>query len=354
MEKNYNRIPTSPPTITPLPCDRRDAPLWSIMIPVYNCSRFLPEVLKSVLIQDMGVNYMQIEVIDDASTDADVEGLVKKIGKGRILYYRQERNVGSLRNFETCINRAHGKLVHVLHGDDRLLNGFYRDLTKLFNDYPEAGAAFCNYNFIDEFGNIKKQALLEEYEEGILKNWLIRISELQKIQFACMVVKREVYEKLGGFFGMSYGEDWEMWVRIAKHYPVAFTPEILAEYRTHSSSLTSKNALEGNIYHDMCRVINIIQGHLPPEKRQKVLLKNKKHCSNYLIGTAINTYKITGNLESTKLMIIQSLRLHTDLYGLARIIKFVIKVVTKTKLKKKNKYDSKPLDTNNQTQSFLV
>jgi len=30
-----------------------------------------------------------------------------------------------------------------------------------------------------------------------------------------MVVKREVYEKLGGFYGVEYGEDWEMWVRIA-------------------------------------------------------------------------------------------------------------------------------------------
>jgi len=201
MQKEYKRIPKSPPIIKPLSSIYSNRPLWSIMIPVYNCSRFLPEVLKSVLNQDMGFNHMQIEVIDDASTDADVEKLVNKIGLGRIHYFRQKHNVGSLRNFETCINRAKGQLVHILHGDDRVRNGFYRNFTNLFNNYPQAGAAFSNYNFIDEFGNVTQHGRLEEHEVGILNNWLNRIAELQKIQFVCMVVKREVYEELGSFFG---------------------------------------------------------------------------------------------------------------------------------------------------------
>ena len=354
MEKEYNRIPASPPTILPLKSNKLDRPLWSIMIPVYNCSRFLPEVLKSVLNQDMGFNHIQIEVIDDASTDADVEKLVNKIGLGRIDYFRQKHNVGSLRNFETCINRAQGKLVHILHGDDRVRNGFYRNFTKLFYNYPQAGAAFCNYNFIDEYGNFKKSFQLEETESGILNNWLVRIAELQKIQFAGMVVKREVYEQLGSFFGVSYGEDWEMWVRIAKHYPVAFTPEILAEYRTHSKSLTSRNALSGTMYIDMCKVINIIQGHLPIQYREKIFLINKKHCAHYLLGTAINIWKTTRNFELTKSTIIQSLRLHTDLYGIARIIKLLLRIFLNSKLKNKYKYGAQPLDANNKTQSILV
>ena len=59
-------------------------------------------------------------VLCDGSTDLDVEALVMSLGKGRVKYYRQPQNVGSLRNFETCINRANGHLVHLLHGDDRV------------------------------------------------------------------------------------------------------------------------------------------------------------------------------------------------------------------------------------------
>ena len=96
-----------PPKIAPLP-DQAKRPVWSVMIPTYNCSRFLKETIESVLDQDFGKDLMQIEVIDDCSTDEDVEAIVNQIGAGRISFYRQPENVGSLRNFETCINRAQG------------------------------------------------------------------------------------------------------------------------------------------------------------------------------------------------------------------------------------------------------
>lgn len=102
------RIPLVPPTIAPVQAGIF-RPLLSVMIPTYNCTQYLREALVSVLAQDPGADRMQIEVVDDCSTDADVQAVVQEIGKGRVGYYRQERNVGSLRNFETCLNRSTGK-----------------------------------------------------------------------------------------------------------------------------------------------------------------------------------------------------------------------------------------------------
>jgi glycosyltransferase involved in cell wall biosynthesis len=87
------------------------------MIPAYNCSQYLLDHTKR-LQQDMGIELMQIEVVDDCSMDNNIEELVKKVGKGRVSYFRQKKNVGSLRNFETCINRSRGKYIHLLHGDE--------------------------------------------------------------------------------------------------------------------------------------------------------------------------------------------------------------------------------------------
>src|SRR5882762_9895331 len=118
-----SRIPTSPPVITPVsPADVH--PLWSVLIPTYNCIEWLRQTLEGVLVQDPGPEKMQIEVVDDYSTDGDVGALVQEIGKGRIGFFRQEKNRGSLRNFETCLNRSKGYLVHLLHGDDLVLKGF--------------------------------------------------------------------------------------------------------------------------------------------------------------------------------------------------------------------------------------
>src|SRR5450432_1899209 len=99
------RIPQSPPVIKPVG-DSIKRPLWSVMIPTYNCSEYLVETLQAVLAQAPSADMMQIEVVDDCSTDTDVEALVKKIGKGRVGFFRQTENVGSLRNFETCLNRS--------------------------------------------------------------------------------------------------------------------------------------------------------------------------------------------------------------------------------------------------------
>ena len=300
------RIPDSPPLIDPLP-NATEGPLFSVMIPTYNCSHYLVETVNSVLQQDMGERWMHIEVVDDCSTDTDVEALIAKIGKGRIGYVRQEQNVGSLRNFETCINRSRGKLVHLLHGDDRVKPGFYAKMKDLFEAFPEAGAAFCRYSFINGKGEEEMEWVKEEENDCILPNWLLRIGEMQRIQYASIVVKREVYEKLGSFYGMSYAEDWEMWVRIARFYPVAYTPDLLAEYRTHSQSLTLVDISNDHLFGHINKAIGIIQTHLPEEKRKVILQKTKRYYARVHITYAQQSWQRTRNKSLVKKQLRESL-----------------------------------------------
>jgi len=284
-----DRIPAHPPKITPLP-EGTVRPLWSVMIPVYNCSFFIPDAINSVLSQDMGEEEMQIEVVDDGSTDADVEALVKSLGKGRVRYYRQPKNVGSLRNFETCINRAKGHLVHLLHGDDRVKEGFYNKMTYLFNSYPEAGAAFSRYVSIDELGNPRHNSYFEEEQEGLLSDALSIIAEHHPTQYVSTVVRRKVYEALGSFYGVVFGEDWEMWARIAKSYPLAYTPEYLAEYRRHFGAISWPEKENGQNAKDFAATIERIEKMLPSNK--KYIMENKKQiCKNMCFNKASIIFK---------------------------------------------------------------
>ena len=263
-----DRIPNSPPFIKPVSEPNR--PLWSVMIPTYNCITFLKSALESVLQQDPGPEKMQIEVIDDYSTDGDVEAVVREVGKGRVGFYRQPHNRGSLRNFETCLNRAKGQWIHLLHGDDKVSHGFYNEIQALFDTHPEAGAAFVKNSYINERGY--ETGMEREVQEapGIINNWLEIIATRQRLQPPAIVVKRDVYEKLGGFFAVHYGEDWEMYTRIAAHYPVAYSPKYLAQYRVHQNNITSRSYLAGQHIKDLKRVMQIIEGYLPPEKRKRI------------------------------------------------------------------------------------
>lgn len=321
-------LPTSPPSIQPLG-NVSGRPLWSVMIPVYNCGNFLRETLESVLMQAYTMPEMQIEVVDDASTDINVEELVLRIGKGRIKYFRQSSNVGSLRNFETCINRAQGYLVHLLHGDDKVGQGYYQKMQSLFASHPEAGAAFSGYRCIDENGQAIYDKKPEMNHEGVLPNWLLAIGERQRTQYAAVTVRREVYEKLGAFHSTTYGEDWEMWVRVARYYPVAYSPEILSYYRMHFNSISCVKYLTGEYIQDLIKTMQLIQDHLPEDQKKSTIRKSRDYYANYVLEIAKILWQKFHDIYLVTSQVKYALKLNQSPIFYLAILKFYLKLTLK-------------------------
>jgi glycosyltransferase involved in cell wall biosynthesis len=320
------RIPASAPAIPRL-AEGTVSRLWSVMIPVYNCSSYLADAIESVLRQDPGSDVMQIEVVDDCSTDADIESLVCAIGKGRVSYFRQSKNVGSLRNFETCINRAVGKYIHLLHGDDRVKLGYYSRITQLFEEYPNAGAAYSAWDNIDSKGSFTHPSRIEADHSCILENWLYKLAECPRIQYVAITVKRQVYEHLGSFYGVTYGEDWEMWARIAKFYSTAYTPETLAEYRQHENSITAHSYQTGQNIRDIKKVTSTIIRYLPQKDQHRMIKKARK---NYVYWTLNHTY-VTWHREKNNRVACRQMRemirMYNDGYLLMKMAVLLTRVI---------------------------
>src|SRR6185312_9732387 len=120
-------------------------------------------------------------------------------------------------------------------------------MARLFTEFPDAGAAFCRHAVTDDRGTVQRLSPVESETAGVLTGWLERIAVGLPLQPPSMVVRRTVYEELGGFDSrmQSCGEDWEMWVRTALHHPVAYDPEVLAFYRDNSLSLTKRSVRSG-------------------------------------------------------------------------------------------------------------
>ncbi|MBE9178459.1 glycosyltransferase [Oculatella sp. LEGE 06141] len=289
-------------TIAPVPDDHR--PLWSVMIPTYNCATYLRETLASVLAQAPEPDVMQIEVVDDHSTQDDPEAVVAEVGQGRVAFYRQPENLGHVRNFETCLQRSRGHLIHLLHGDDCVRSGFYDKLQSAFATHPEIGAAFCRHILMDERGHWQDFSRLEQSKSGILDQWLDRIAITQRLQTPSMVVRREVYERLGGFDRrLTWTEDWEMWVRIAAQYPVWFEVEPLAAYRMHSASNTGNAVRTGENIRDVCRAIDLFQPYLPEPQANRLANQAREHWALYALTVArqmLTTHDVDGAIAQTR------------------------------------------------------
>ena len=318
------RIPYKPTRINSVPLGVA-RPRWSVMIPVYNCSHYLCETLESVLKQEPPEDEMNIEVVDDFSTDANVSKLVSDIGGDRVKYFRQKENLGSIRNFHTCINRATGRFVHLLHGDDRIRNGFYKQFDNLFQTHRELGAAFCRYAYVNDKGDFLYNEKTEMSHRGIFENAVVSLAERQRIQYVSMVVKREVYEELGTFYGVEYGEDWEMWIRIASRYKIGYIPDILAEYRRHDNSISGKSFLTGRNMRDLSFVMDKIREYVPLEKRNEVEKTSKKFYAHYGLKTA-NTLWKNRNKSGAVAQVREAWRMNRDAKLLYKIIKLYTRI----------------------------
>jgi glycosyltransferase involved in cell wall biosynthesis len=312
------RIPASAPAIAPIP-EGTESRLWSVMIPVYNCSEYLTEAILSVLQQDPGPEVMQIEVVDDCSTDADIETLVWAIGKGRVSYFRQPKNAGSLRNFETCINRAVGDYIHLLHGDDRVKPGYYSRIAQLFTQYPAAGAAYSAWDNIDGGSSFTHPSRIEADQPCILENWLHKLAECPRIQYVAITVKRSVYEHLGSFYGVTYGEDWEMWARIAKHYPMAYTPEILAQYRQHKNSITWRSYQTGQNIRDIQKVTSTIVKYLPVKDQHGMIKRARKNYVYWILNDTYHAWHKEKNSRLAYRQMWEMIRIYKDPFVLIKM-----------------------------------
>ncbi len=318
-------------TIAPVP-EGTPRPLWSVMIPTYNCANYLRETLASVLAQDPGAEVMQIEVVDDHSTKDDPEAVVRELAGDRVSFYRQPENVGYIRNFETCLQRSRGHLIHLLHGDDYILNDFYSKIQQLFENYPEIGYAFCRYIEMDHQGHWQSISILEQPESGVLNNWLDRIASGQRITTPSVVVRRDVYERLGGFdrrFSCT-GEDWEMWVRIATEYPVGYEVKPLAIYRlTSLGSLTQQSTRTGKFYQDLRNANKIIQSYLPNYVQKTIANKASKQArETYALwaNKQANQLLKNGDIKTSIILIKEALKCGYSSRVLMQILRLILKV----------------------------
>jgi hypothetical protein len=226
--------------------------------------------------------------------------VVAQYGRGRVRFVQEPENLGRIRTYETGLRLSTGRVIHQLHGDDKVRPGFYTRMGKVLQDNATAAAAFCRSLYID--GNSKWTGLtaMEQYEDGVMEDFLEKIVIAQRVQTPSMVVRREVYETLAGFdLRQDRGqEDWEMWIRIACFYPVAFCNDVLAEYRVHQNQATQRDVAAGSSLDAYGRICAIVDRYIPGPLLHKVRKDRDYQMATYILMMGVNILGDRGGLKA--------------------------------------------------------
>ena len=152
-------------------------PLITMGMPVFNGEKFLEKRLDSLLKQ----SYKNFEIIisDNDSTD-QTESICKKFVKidSRIIYLRQEKNIGGILNFKFLLNKAKGKYFIWTAVDDILLPTFLENNLKILESQKNV---ICSTSKIESYGEktdyidkISGKSLIERLEKKVRRHfWLI-------------------------------------------------------------------------------------------------------------------------------------------------------------------------------------
>ncbi|MEO7433997.1 MAG: glycosyltransferase, partial [Candidatus Binatia bacterium] len=212
-------------TLAPRPAG---APRVSVVLPVYNHLRFLPEAVGSVLAQTY--RDFELVIVNDGSTDGTREYL-DGLRDPRVVVIHQEncRLPGAL---NTGFAHARGELLTWTSADNHCAPIFLEALVGALDRHPDAGFAYSAFAWIDDESRIT----------GIHRDQEVTVRSLMKQNpgIAAFLYRRNCQEAAGLYDpALDGAEDWDMWIRIVERTAAVYVPEILYYYRLHADSMTS-------------------------------------------------------------------------------------------------------------------
>ncbi|MEJ8804176.1 glycosyltransferase [Pontibacter sp. H249] len=214
-------------------------PLVSIICLCYNHERFLQEALDSVLAQ----TYQNIEVIvvDDCSTDGSMAIIEANLQKHpQLKFISTGHNRGNCTAFNIGLQASLGEYIIDFATDDVLLPERVAQQVATFQKLDKSyGIVYSDAEYIsDDSEHLYYHS--QKYKPA--PNGDV-FSEVLRRYFICsptMMVRRSVFDFLGGYDENLYYEDFDFWVRSARKYKYHYMAEVTTRRRIHSSSMSSK------------------------------------------------------------------------------------------------------------------
>lgn len=218
-------------------------PLVSVVCISFNHAPYIEEALKSVF--EQGYVNIQVIILDDGSSDESREIIKKVITDKEITFISHESNLGYTKTFNQGLALAKGEFVIDFALDDVMLPDFITSGIDRFEQEPAStGIVYSNADYIDAaskvIGNHKeillKKKLVNELPEGDI------FEQVMRRYFICtptMIIRKGVFDRLGGYDETLVYEDFDFWVRSSRYWNYAYLDEVHMRKRKLQTSMSA-------------------------------------------------------------------------------------------------------------------
>jgi glycosyltransferase involved in cell wall biosynthesis len=223
-----------------------NVPPVSVILPAYNCEKFIGKAIQSVLKQTF--TDFELIVLNDGSTD-NTESVIQTFNDTRIVYLKNPDNKGLIYTLNKMITHANGKYLARMDADDICLPERL-DLQKTFLDQNEIITVIAStIDFINEQEEktgvwaLDRQTISpEQIKKAILKQ--------NCIAHPTVMMRSEIIKQLKYKEYQKNIEDYDLWLRLLNRgYKIAKLDKPLLLYRIHDTSITSIHLKKTNPFY---------------------------------------------------------------------------------------------------------
>ncbi len=212
-------------------------PQITVLMPVYNGEKYLSKAIESILNQ----SYKNFEfiIINDGSKDT-TEKIIKSYNDSRIIYIKNEKNLGLITALNKGIELAKGNYIARMDADDISLPNRLKHQLEFMLINPEVGVCGCDYNQFS--GSTKKHHRALRVHDEIFGFMLFNSS----IIHPSLLVKKAVLQNLIPVFDTNYkhAEDFELWAKLIFITKFSAIQSTEFEYRLHKEQVTTVHKTE--------------------------------------------------------------------------------------------------------------
>ena len=220
-----------------------NAPAVSIILPAYNCEKFIGKAIESVLLQSFPD--FELIIINDGSTDK-TEMIILGYADPRIVYLKNPENKGLIFTLNRGIALAHGKYIARMDADDICQPERFEKQKNFLDQHINIAVLATTIDFINEAGI--KTGVWESDRQTITPQQIKRKIIFENcIAHPTVMMRAELIKDLKYSRNQKNIEDYDLWLRVLNRgLIIAKLDEPLLLYRLHEDSVTSQHLKNRN------------------------------------------------------------------------------------------------------------